>query len=1255
MGINFTNEQKRVIELRDCNILVSAAAGSGKTAVLVERIIQKILDKRNPADIDRFLIVTFTNAAAAEMRERIGVAIEKELQKDPSNENLLKQSVLVHKAQICTIDSFCLDVIRNEFNRIDLDPGFRIADEEEIKLIISDVLDAVLTEAYEEADEDFLSLVEAVTPGKNDSALKALIEDLYSKAESQPWPKKWLQTDAVVSYECETVDDIENSVWFKQYMEDLKLEFETALGNFKMCKKLGSLPEAKHLNDLSVAEFADIEDMYNTDDFEKLRLKAVDYKFATLPRCPKDMDKELHEQYKEYREKGKKFFQSIQKSLKNSDLTATLEMIKDTRELIHTLAKITIKFIDAMAAEKRDRGIVDFGDVEHFALDIFLDEETGKPTETAMEYAKRYDEIMIDEYQDSNMLQEYILNAISGANEGKKHMFMVGDVKQSIYRFRQARPELFVSKYSSFEADNGVDEAGRDVKIELDANFRSRKDVLSFSNAVFSRVMRHDVGNVEYDDKASLKYGANFIDSREFAPEVYVASSKDETAKAVGLKSPGEIEGEIIADRIETLLNKKTMINAREGEEKQRLQYKDIVVLFRGFGPHSNAVAKQLRSHGIPVTEVSKNGYFSALEIQTLLNLLRIVDNPMQDIALASVMHSNIFDFSDEDMAFIRTASINNEPFFNTVLNFENREIDEGLKLRLKLFLEMIAEFREKAKEYTIYELLLYILKKTDYLSIVSVMPYGQQRRLNIEMLLEKAKNFENTSFKGLFNFLRYIDNLIKYQIDSGEADASGENDNTVRFITIHKSKGLEFPVVFLAGMGRDINKKDKSGTVVSHPYLGLGMDYINPEKRIKSDLLLCDTIRNQILKESMGEELRVLYVAMTRAKEKLIITGCVKDNFENKIINWDTDSKENPLSYSKRLGAGRFFDYIVPAALAHGGRNIVKYVNLKDFYTAQAEENTEKFDGVNDIFDRALNLDESDPNYKKLGELFGYEYPFKDDINMKVKYSVSTLKHREIDRYEETQAEEKTARLFDFEESSMDNEGIVEIESEGEVEAHRNLESKKNKETTKNSAPSVNPGALRGTAMHRAMECFNIRLLANSDDKASLIDTEILRCLDEGILDEEYVPLLNKRKLMGFYESNLAGRMAKAAEDDNLFTEKPFVMGLPAGEVENMGRADGEKIENVGCTDDGNNDSLKYTDIDEMVLIQGIIDAYFIEDNEIVVLDYKTDKVQNKEELIGKYKLQLELYAKALERSFSLPVKQCILYSFSLGKEINL
>lgn len=1186
MGMKWTDAQRRVIELRNKNILVSAAAGSGKTAVLVERIIEKILDKKHPMDIDRFLIVTFTKAAAGEMRERISNAIEEALYNDPLNEHLIKQSVLVHRASICTIDSFCLDVIKNEFNSIDLDPNFRPATEDEIELLKSDVLDEVLEKEYENGDDAFINLVETIATKKDDDVLKGFILSLYNSAMSQPWPIKWLYESAAGAYSFSSVEDMMESDWIKALEEDVRKQLNEAVVCMKNCVALSEKPSMEYLKDQAIEELALVEDVVNAGDINSLIIKLEEFGFGRLTSKPRGHDAEFLDRYKGYREKARVTCKSQLERLTKNSFEDNYEMLVENKNIVMSLVSVTEKFINALKEEKLSRGILDFNDMEHYALNIFVDEKTGELRESASEYAKKYDEIMIDEYQDSNLLQEYILTAISGAAEGLKHMFMVGDVKQSIYRFRQARPELFVNKYDSFSSDKGDD-----IKVELDMNFRSRKNVLDFANNIFDVLMRRDIGNIDYDDKASLKYGANYNDRAGFDAEYLLVDEKDEGFNEAGYTGKAEKEGYVIAQRIRNLIDSGMLVNDREDGEKRPIEYRDIVVLFRSFGDHSVDIAKQLKENGIPVHEVSKSGYYTTTEIQTVMSLLRIIDNPMQDIPLSAVMHSYIGGFTDEELAEIKSSVESDKSFCQAVFSEEKKDIQETTNLKLKSFFNMLSDFREKAKELSVYEMINYCLTETNYLSYASAMPYGFQRRANLNLLIEKAKEYETTSYKGLFNFVRYVDMLLLNQRDSGEADTALENDNVVTFMTVHKSKGLEFPVVFLAGTGRLINKRDSSSNLLIHSDYGIAMKYVNYKRRLTTDNMLRDFVSTQIKKESLGEELRVLYVALTRAKEKMIITGTIDKAYEN-VKKLSEVLVDGEFSYAKRLDARHYYDLLIPA-VSKLDKDAIKIVSYNDIVATEVTKAVKEAKRYDDLLEQADNgtFDEDKD--------FGFEYPYLEEIDRKTKYSVSTLKHRAMEEFEKEEAG-KLDYAPDFSKEKTDKNG-------------------------------VNLGALKGTLTHKCMECFDINLLVESNDKKNDILREIERLVDSELIPEDKVSLIDIDKIEGFYNSNLAKRMAKAVLSDNLFKEKPFVMGLPAKEVE------------------------PDTDSEELVLIQGIIDAYFIENGEIVVLDYKTDKVQNEKELIGKYKTQLELYKEALSKAIGLNVSEMILYSFSLGKEISL
>ncbi len=1200
MSVNWTEEQRQVIELRGKNLLVSAAAGSGKTAVLVERIIGRILDQENPADIDRLLVVTFTSAAAAEMRDRIGRAIETELEKNPSDGHLIRQAALVHHAQITTIHSFCLNLLRNYFHLIDLEPNFRIAETGELNLLQEDVMEEVLNRNYEAADEAFLQCVECFSGAKNDDGLKEMIFRLYHFSMSRPWPKEWL-LEAAENYNFSDFSELMEKPWMGSLMEYFAYVFENLLmmakENARLCEEddgpaylyetaekdvsvILKLSEAKDYSSLSELVFA--------AGFERLKSK----------RGYQGSEEKL-ERFKEQREEIKKTVKKLKESFffakEEEMLKRLLEMAPAAKEMI----RLTGEFTDAYDAKKREKNILDFNDLEHFALKILRDETTKEPTETAVLLRKTYEEVMIDEYQDSNQVQESLMCAVSREEEGICNRFMVGDVKQSIYRFRLASPELFMEKYETYKTAGQEEDGSLFRKIELRKNFRSRKETLAFSNHIFYRIMKKDLGNVEYDDVSALYPGADFEECRGMQPEFLVADSKDEMNADALLTDPVSLEAELVAARIRRMMREQKVTDKKTGRLRE-VRYSDIVILLRSFTKYADVFQETLEQKKIPVHASSKTGYFQTPEIQTVLSLLRILDNPRQDIPLAAVLRSVLFGFSDEELSILRMAE-KKKPFHRCVLEPAWDALSSELGKKLKAFLETLSKFRDLAAELSVHALLFRILEDTGYARLAAAMPGGERRRANIEMLLEKAAAYEKTSYRGLFHFIRYIDKLQKYEVDYGEADVVSENANAVRIMTIHKSKGLEFPVVFLCGTSKTFNRMDARCRMVIHPRFGAAFDYVDPVKRVRGATLYKKAAAKQAELESQGEEIRVLYVALTRAKEKLVITGVCKD-IREKIEKLEKRGRRKALSFLQRAGANSFFDWLLPAAIAAGDENLIQVWDIGDLLEEEAESQAEEAEGALELLHHFSCADEEADAYVE--EQMSYCYPYMEETNRKTKYSVSELKHRPAEAVFEEQ---------EFSENIFPPEEIIPY-----VPKFAGGETGENK------------GAIRGSAMHCALERLPVEILAGSKDLEQELPLWIERLANEGRLDRKTLPFLQEEKLVRFYRSDLAGRMKKAAEQNKLYLERPFVMGKPADEIDGLGSG-------------------------TMVLIQGIIDVFFIEDGEIVLVDYKTDAVKSEEELKKHYKGQLELYQEAVTKNLGKRVKERLIYSFSLNRTIEV
>ena len=943
MGVQWTKEQQEVIRLRDRNILVSAAAGSGKTAVLVERILSKITDNTHPADIDRLLIMTFTRAAAGEMKERISAVIEKALGEDPDNEHLQRQTTLLHTAQITTIDGFCAYIIRNYFHLIGLDPGYRTADEGELKLLRGDVVKALLEEHYAQKDEKFQKFVECFATGKSDENLGDLIQKLYEMAMSNPFPEEWLQK-CLGDYRIESLEELRETEWMKMLWDAVGDELQEAELLIREARNVCAEADGPYLyedalnSDLILVR--DLQELAEKRDYNGTVKVLVKPAFARLStKKALDVEEQKKQRVKELRDEEKGILKELGQRYFQSSEEEILEMIRYVREPIEMLIELTIQFMEQFGMAKREKNILDFTDMEHFALQILMtkDGEEIHMSQAARELSAKYDEVLVDEYQDSNFVQELLTTAVSGWINQKKNIFMVGDVKQSIYRFRLARPELFMEKYKSYST-----EEAKEQRIDLHKNFRSRAQVLESVNFIFRQIMGEDLGGVTYDKDAALYPGASFPEgeSEEFVKTEVLLIEKDgeeladvqESADAGAQGSQMELENQnaqelealAIAQRIQEIVGKEQIVD-KETREYRSVEYGDIVILLRTAYGWAETFREVLASQGIPVYCTSRTGYFSALEIVTVLNYLKVCDNPLQDIPLMGVLRSPIVGCTSQELAELRIHYPKGLLYESlTAYVGESSKTDfltekDFLKLKLSNFLQLLEKVRNMAAYTPVHELILYVLKETGYGNYARALPGGEQRFANLTMLVEKAMDYEKTSYRGLFNFVRYIEQLQAYEVDYGEVNLTGAGNTAVEIMTIHKSKGLEFPVVFVAGMGKQFNFQDMNAGLLLHPELGIGADAVIPEKRVIASSLNKQIIRRQLLKESLGEELRVLYVAMTRAKEKLILTGTV-GKLEKQMVSLSRflDEEEELLPLGTRIKAKNYWAFVLPALVRH-------------------------------------------------------------------------------------------------------------------------------------------------------------------------------------------------------------------------------------------------------------------------------------------------------------------------------------------------
>lgn len=1292
MGMKFTPEQQRVIELHNSNILVSAAAGSGKTAVLVERIIRMICDGEHPADIDRLLIVTFTNAAAAEMRERIAAGITARLEADPGNEHIQKQSALLHNAQITTIDSFSLFLIRNHFNEIGLDPDFRVADEGEIKLLQQEVLAQLLEDAYAgqfvpeealisregygnegtvpemEALEQFHACVEYFCPGGRESVLEQHILNLSRYAGSFPWPAEWLE-ERKNDYAAGDMEALVRSDYGTYLTERVNRVLQGCTEKLREVKKLCELPDGPYMyGELTEAEIEQLERLTSCKDLEEQAAKVPTVTFARLPSKKDDsVDPAKRELAKAIRNSVKDTLSDLSESYFKTPLELAVEQGKACKEPLRMLLDLVLEFDRRLLAAKQERHLIDFSDMEHYALQILLKrekvEETGSigtdraktkyrivPSDVAMEYRQYFQEILIDEYQDSNLVQEYLLSAISGEAEGHYNRFMVGDVKQSIYKFRLARPELFLEKYDTYQ------ETGDLCRIDLAKNFRSRIQVVDAVNGVFSRIMSREIGGIAYDDKAALYPGAVYPAQEDpaYGSELLLiqkpekgereeSGTGEQHAEGAGVlvdyDNVRQLEALAIAARIKQLKGSLKVMEKSTGELRP-VRYSDMVILLRTTSGWDEEFKKILEQQGIPVYITSKTGYFGALEVQELLQFLRVLDNPRQDIPLFGVMQSVFGGFTQEEIAQIRSGGEGHSRKRMTLYEAlkevaqSGRTVEEGeeisagesageeaeLSQKADTFLQRIGHYRDLTPFTSIRDLLQRILDDYDYLNYVTALPAGSKRRANVEMLLTKASAFEKTSYFGLFHFIRYMEQLEKYDVDYGEADTLDENADVVRIMSIHKSKGLEFPVVFVSGLSKRFNMQDANQSLIVDMDLGVAVDYVDSVRRIKNKTLRRAVLSAKMKEDNLAEELRVLYVALTRAREKLILTA-VLDKADEK---WELAQMtgQERLTYLDFCEAGSYMDFLLPILPQTG--IAVKTLRTEDLAVEELREQLRMGDRREQL--RLIACGETtltgDPeeNERKLmylRERFAYQYPHPGLQKLYTKTTVSELKIAAM-------AEKDEAAFHTFEEKE-----VVPY-----IPGFRREQEKVS-------------GAVRGNAFHRTMELLDFTYLFTESGlftgcpnnyeeyRRGLDKNRLQNRLEEFLqretislrLTEEYAKAVSLPKILNFLEQELAYRMWRAQEQGLLYREQPFVLGIDAKRLD-PDLPEGEKV-----------------------LIQGIIDVFFIEDGEIVLLDYKTDVIDSLEALWNRYNVQIQYYEEALTKLMQMPVKERILYSFYLEK----
>ena len=1236
MAVTFTPEQQKVIDLRNRNILVSAAAGSGKTAVLVERIIKMVTDEERPVDIDRLLVVTFTNAAAAEMRERISRALGKCLEETPDNVHLQKQSSLLHNAQITTIDSFCLFVIRNNFNDIGLDPGFRIADEGELRLLKQDVLAELLEEKYQEKENDFLSCVEYFTGGSNDRLLEEFVGKLYEFSMSDPFPEDWIG-QCMEGYKIASVSELEETEWCKYIVCYIRKLVAECIQNMDLAIRLAERPAGPYMyGEMLENEKEMLCTLGDADSLSGFYEAFERICFGRLPSKKDDsVDPLLREKVQQIRKDIKKQLEDIRCSYLAVLPESIVHKMNQAAPPVETLLKLVLEYKQKLDARKRRENMIDFHDMEHFALKILLkkkEDGTIEPSDAAKEYRQHFEEILIDEYQDSNLVQELLLKSISGEDDGQFNRFMVGDVKQSIYKFRQARPELFMEKYAGYSKEDSELQ-----RIDLHKNFRSRGQVIESVNEIFSRIMGMELGGVEYDEEAALYQGAAFPEDQ----------SRDESSASEAVVDPYRTEYLIIGkdeDSHLTIRQQEAAAIARKIHELytslkvtdketgllRPVKYSDMVILLRTSAGWAEEFKGILDQEGIPAYVSSRTGYFQAVEIKMLIQLLRVLDNPLQDIPLYGTMKSYFGGFTEEEIARIRAID-KGVPLYELLRGYEGEE-----KEKIESFLSRISGYRRKIPYTPIHKLIQDILADTGYLDYVTARPGGSQRRANVEMLLTRAAAFENTSYYGLFHFLRYVEQLEKYEVDYGEADVLDENADVVRIMSIHKSKGLEFPVCFVAGLSKRFNMQDTTGRMIADVDLGIGVDYVDSERRIQSKTLKKNAVALKMRLDALGEEMRVLYVAMTRAREKLILTGITADadRFENALLQQSEFAREEDshteggekLPFGVLAGASCYLDFLLPCLTDQQVQVIrPEEILLQDIHGA-----------VEEIDRKQKLLASSGENAELMTELsqrFAKTYPYQYLSELFVKTTVSELKKKAIHDLP-VQAMDEIATAGEGGGAGIEQAFTRALFEEPEIVPYI---------PSFISSKEEMSGTDRGSAYHKVMELLDFASLKGflytqgsdsrmkSEELLQEIRNQLAQFEAEGRLTKKWKESVDERKIITFLGSDLARRMVEADCRKQLKKEQPFVLGLSADRL-------GEQFPE-----------------EEQVLIQGIIDLFFEEDHKIIVADYKTDRVKTPEELVSRYQVQLDYYAQALTRLTGKEVTEKIIYSFALGREIRI
>ncbi|NDL66550.1 helicase-exonuclease AddAB subunit AddA [Anaerotalea alkaliphila] len=1200
-NMQFTEEQESVICTRGRNMLVSAAAGSGKTAVLVERIIRRVLDQENPLEIDRLLVVTFTHAAASEMRERIGEALERAMESPEGGRFLNRQMTLLPTADIMTIHAFCLKVLRTYYDRIGLDPGFRVGDETELALLRHQVMEEVLEAKYEEGDPGFLRLVESHASGKTDERLEEMVEEAYAFAMSNPWPVEWLRS-CLEKTDVRDLQTYRRTEYYRIMRKEVGRILQEAREHMQAAAEIASMDQGpgKYRETIRVyLEHVDGLERAVEEEDGQAHVRAA-FPSQRLSTASKGVDPELREEAKREIEAARELLKPLQATWFNGDDNRKLAHLGFQHDIMEVFVELVESFLEAYAQEKVRRNLIDFNDIEHHALEILLplgEDGTRIPSQAARDLRKQYVEVLVDEYQDSNEVQEAILSCVSREGDGEPNRFMVGDVKQSIYKFRLAKPEIFIQKYHAYGYGHGTH-----MKVDLQKNFRSRREVLEGVNAVFTRIMGPELGDVAYDEKARLNPGASYAPGPGYLPAVMLVDRKEMEEGEQDLKTP-QLEARAVGLKIQELvrMDPPFQVYDKQLDGLRPLRYKDVTVLMRSPAGWTDVFLEEFKSLDIPVHAQGATGYFESVEIRIMVSLLQVLDNPRQEIPLYAVLRSPVVGLSGNELASIRGGGEGME-LMDALEVFASREdLDSGngLEAKVSRFLDLHKELREQAGTLPVHELLLKAYDLTGYYAYASLMPGGKQRQANLDLLVDKSLAYGKTGSQGIFAFLRYLEHIKKFSIEMGEASLFMEDDDLVRIMSIHKSKGLEFPVVFVAGLGKKFNKMDLNKSLVLHQELGFGVDYVDLDRRYRLETLAKTAIRQVAQRELLSEEMRILYVAMTRAKEKLFLCGTVTD-LEKKRETWSRVPTGGPVPFGRLWGAGSLLDWVM-LALEDGGASgwEVAVVPPQDLQEAPILAREAYLEDMGEWLEGPV-----DPEaLAELSAVLDWSYGHEVETKVPVSTTVSALK-RALPA-EDRQGTEAESR--DLEPGGTEPAFIRQArESAGHL-----------------------GGAALGTAYHKVLRHLDF----GPDRTSGRLEAYLAELEGRGVLTPLERRHIRVRELERFLGTSLAARMGEAAAKGMLERERPFVVGIPGRELS------------------------KAYDTEETVMLQGVIDAYFEEEGGYVLVDYKTDKVAPREEgtLRERYNSQMGHYRRALEQLGGKKVKEAYIYSFPLGKALTI